>query len=73
MSTRSKKAGTGTESRQSKADPQWVGKTIVGDMEFAIDMLKVRLQSTTSLSEKVRLYNQIKTLRDDISRPRSEE
>jgi hypothetical protein len=73
MSTRAKKAGTGNESRQSNGDPQWAGKTDVGDMEFAIDMLKVRLQSTTSLSEKVRLYNQIKTLRDNISRLRSEE
>ena len=38
------------------------------DLEFAISLLKVKLQATTGLSEKVRLYNQIKTLQEEISK-----
>ncbi|MDL1892542.1 hypothetical protein FBQ87_06580 [Sphingobacteriales bacterium CHB3] len=38
------------------------------DLEFAISMLKVKLHSATALSEKIRLYNQIKTLQDNISK-----
>ena len=73
MSTGAKRAIIGTpEKRVSKADPHVAGKTDIEDMEYSIDMLKVKLQSATSLSEKVRLYNQIKTLQDNISRLKSE-
>ena len=73
MSTGAKRTRTGTpENRISKADPHVAGKTDIEDMEYAIDMLKVKLQSAPSLSEKVRLYNQIKTLQDNISRRKSE-
>lgn len=37
------------------------------DLEFAISMLKVKLHSAKTLSEKIRLYNQIKALQDNIS------
>ena len=74
MSTRAKTAGAGTpENRISKADPQWGGKTDREDMEYGIDMLKIKLQSAPSILEKVRLYNQIKTLKDIISRIESED
>jgi hypothetical protein len=73
MTTQAKRAGTETaEHRISKADPQWAGKNDVEDMEYAINLLKVKLQSTSSLSEKVRLYNQIKALQDNVSKLRSE-
>jgi hypothetical protein len=38
------------------------------DLEFAVSMLKVKLQATTGLSEKIRLYNQIKALQENISK-----
>ena len=73
MSTGKKRARTETpENRIVKADPHMAGKTDIENMEYAINMLKVKLQSAPSLSEKVRLYNQIKTLQDNISRVKSE-
>ena len=73
MSTGKQNARTATtENRVSKADPRLADKREIEDMEYAIDILKVKLQSATSLSEKVRLYNQIKTLQGNISRRKSE-
>ena len=73
MSTGKKRASTGTpENRIVETDLRVAGKTYIEDMEYAIDMLRVKLRSAPSLSEKVRLYNQIKTLQDNISRLKSE-
>ncbi len=71
MSTGMKRAGK-SEDGISKADPHLASKRDIDDMEYAIGMLKVKLHSTTNLPDKVRLYNQIKTLQDNISRLRSE-
>lgn len=38
------------------------------DLEFAIRMLKIKLRTAKTLPEKVRLYNQIKTLQENISK-----
>jgi hypothetical protein len=73
MSAGKKVAGSGTPGDSSPdADPRAAGKAAMKDMEYAIDMLRVKLHSETNLSEKIRLYNQIKTLQDNISRLRSE-
>ena len=73
MSTGKQNARTGTtENRVSKADPRLAGKRDIEDMEYAINILEVNLQSATSLSEKVRLYDRIKTLQGNISRHKSE-
>lgn len=61
LATRNKEAGSGT-----------TGGADVQDMEFAIDMLRIKMNSTWNLSEKIRLYNQIKMLQDNISRLKSE-
>ncbi len=52
----------------SKGDSHSAGKTTIEDLEFAINLLKVKLRSAMNLSEKARLYNQIRTLQDNISR-----
>ena len=52
----------------SKAEPRIGGKTEIEDLEFAIEMLRIKMQSASNLSEKIRYYNQIKTLQDNISR-----
>ena len=44
------------------------GKSNKEDLEFAISMLKVKLQATTGLSEKIHLCNQIKALQENISK-----
>ncbi len=66
------KSAEKSDDRISKADPHLAGKRDIEDMEYAIGILKVKLHSTTNLPDKVRLYNQIKTLQDNISRLRSE-
>lgn len=48
------------------------GRSQKDDLEFAISLLKIKLQSTTALSEKIRLYNQIKALQDNISTLKTE-
>ena len=50
----------------SKAEPSSAGKTEIEDLEFAIEMLRIRMSSASNLSEKIRYYNQIKTLQDNI-------
>ena len=54
----------------SKAESRIGGKTETEDLEFAIEMLRIRMGSASDLSEKVRYYNQIKTLQDNIARLR---
>jgi len=71
MLTGMKRAGK-SDDRISKAGPHLAGKRDIEDMEYAIGILKVKLHSTTNLPDKIRLYNQIKTLQDNISRLRSE-
>jgi hypothetical protein len=58
------------ETRNKKTKSETVDNTDIPDMEFAINMLRIKLHSTTDLSQKIRLYNQIKTLQDNISRLR---
>jgi hypothetical protein len=73
MATGKKAAGIGAPHDSSpEADPRPAGKTAVEDMEYTIAILRVKLHSETNLSDKIRLYNQIKTLQDNISRLRSE-
>ncbi len=71
MSSGMKRPGK-SDDRISKVDPHLAGNRDIEDMEYAIGILKVKLHSTTNLPDKVRLYNQIKTLQDNISRLRSE-
>jgi len=40
----------------------------IQDLEYAIKMLRIKMQETTKLSEKIRCYNQIKTLQANIDR-----
>ena len=40
----------------------------IEDLEYAINMLRIKMQATTNLSEKIRQYNQIKTLQENIDR-----
>jgi hypothetical protein len=63
-STNSRAAANGI----SKAEPRMRGKTVIEDLEFAIEMLRIRMGSTSNLSEKIRYYNQIRTLQDNIAR-----
>ena len=63
-STRSQAATNGI----SKADPRIGDKTEIEDLEFAIEMLRIKMQLASNLSEKIRYYNQIRTLQDNISR-----
>lgn len=42
--------------------------TEIEDLEFAIKMLRIKLGSTSDYSEKMRYYNQIKTLQENIAR-----
>ena len=42
----------------------------IEDLEFAIEMLRIRIYSAHSISEKLRYYNQIKTLQENIARLR---
>lgn len=73
MVTGKNEAGTATlENTMANANSHSGAKSNRQDLEFAISMLKVKLQSTTVLSEKIRLYNQIKTLQDNISKLTSE-
>jgi hypothetical protein len=58
--------------RSWEAGSDSAGDADVQDMEFAIDMLRIKMNSTWDLSEKARLYNLIKMLQDNISRLRSE-
>ena len=38
------------------------------DLQFAISMLRIKLGSTTNLSEKIRYYGQIKALQENIDK-----
>jgi hypothetical protein len=55
------------EGRLSETDPHSDGKAIKRDLECAVSMLRIKLQSAQSLSEKVRIYSQIKALQDNIA------
>lgn len=69
MVTETNEAETATvENARANANSHSGAKSNRQDLEFAISMLKVKLRSTTVLSEKIRLYNQIKTLQDNISK-----
>ncbi len=37
-------------------------------LEYSIKMLRIKMQMTTNLSEKIRNYNEIKTLQENIDR-----
>lgn len=58
--------------RNKEAGSVTTGGADVKDVEFAIDMLRIKMNSTWNLSEKTRLYNQIKMLQDNTSRLKSE-
>jgi len=40
----------------------------IESMEYSIKMLRIKMQMTTNLSEKIRYYNEIKTLQENIDR-----
>ena len=44
----------------------------IEDLEYAIKMLRIKMQETTKLSEKIRCYNQIKTLQENIYKIKEE-
>lgn len=69
MVTEKTQARTETlENAMSIVDPHSQSRLSKEDLEYTISMLKMKLQSTRVLSEKIRLYNQIKTLQDNISK-----
>jgi hypothetical protein len=73
MSTGTKRTPAGTpDNGTPNADPHASGKRAIEDLEYAIDLLRVKLQSAPGLSQKVRLYNQIKTLQENIARLKME-
>ena len=63
-STKSQTASNGF----SKAQSGSAARIKAEDLEFAIDMLRIRMRSALNLSEKIRDYNEIKTLQDNIAR-----
>jgi hypothetical protein len=71
MSTEKRKNRTGTadEGASASGPPEAAGAEIQ-DMVYAIRLLRLRLHEAATLSEKLRVYNQIKTLQDNISRLR---
>jgi hypothetical protein len=72
MSTEGKKTRTGTADEGAPAaGPTEAAGAEIRDLEYAISLLRLKLHAATTLSEKLRVYNQIKALQDNIARYRS--
>jgi hypothetical protein len=72
VSTSKKETGSEiTKQDHVKGRPQSREDAEIEDLEYAIKLLKIKVHAATNVLEKLRHYNQIKSLEGSIDRLRS--